>query len=378
MRHFKNNTTMKIKLTILTILAATTISFGQNQVQKINRENFVGQKVKFLLDNDNVHGYQGLGKSENCYPYLNYSEFKGRTALFIGKNKDLFSLKMEDNGETVYFKHYSFSDVPNNIGFISLLDSARTKYLNKIYFNSEFQECKIVAIEFAEDTGKYSQLFGPYNVFYTVGKDTTMVNVHFTETYGPEGGYTYDHQKERVFENIFKSDNPFKPLTKSNIDEKFFIDIDKMDNKKTYIHKNLADKDLIKYDLGYAIDYENKAILTKVVFSNGVPKISFISNFYGSDWIFHSYVKIKIGDITKQTAPVEGKTEVLDGGKVVETNYYNLATDLAILKWIADNYTKEITVRFYGKDYYDDITIPMTEKLAIKETYDLYNLLKSK
>jgi len=369
---------MKIKLTILTLLVVTTISYGQDQVQKINRENFVGQKVKFLMDNDNVHGYQGLGKSENCYPYLNYSEFKGRTATLIEKNKDLFTLKMEDNGETVYFKHYSFSDVPNNIGFISLLDSARTKYLNKIYFNSDFQESKIVAIEFAEDTGKYSQLFGPYNVFYTVGKDTTMVNVHFTETYGPEGGYTYDHQKERVFENIFKSDNPFKPLTKANINEKFFIDIDKMDNKKTYIHKNLADKDLIKYDLGYAIDYENKAILTKVVISNGVPKISFISNFYGSDWIFHSYVKIKIGDITKQTTPVKGKTEVLDGGKVVETNYYSLATDLAILKWIADNYTKEITVRFYGKDYYDYITIPMTEKLAIKETYDLYSLLKVK
>ena len=69
---------------------------------------------------------------------------------------------------------------------------------------------------------------------------------------------------------------------------------------------------------------------------------------------------------------------MLDGGKVVETNYYSLATDLAILKWIADNYTKEITVRFYGKDYYDDITIPMTEKLAIKETYDLYSLLKVK
>jgi hypothetical protein len=369
---------MKIKLTFLTLFVATTFSFGQTQVQKINRDNFIGQKVKFLRDEDNTHGYMNFGKSSNAYPWLSYTEFKERTATFVEKNKDLFTLKIDDNGELVYFKHYSFSDIPNNIGFFSLLDSARTKYLNKTYFNSDFQECKIVAIEFAEDTGKYSQLFGPYNVFYTVDKDTNMVNVHFTETYGPENGYTYDHQKERVFENIFKSENPFKPLTKSNIDEKFYIDIDKMDNKKTYIHKNLADKDLIKYNLGYGIDYENKAILTKVVLSNGIPKISFISNFYGSDWIFHSYVKIKIGDVTKQTTPVKGKTEVLDGGKVVETNYYSLPTDLAILKWIADNYTKEITVRFYGKDYYDDITIPMSEKLAIKETYDLYNLLKTK
>ena len=97
---------MKIKLTIFTLLVATTISYGQNQVQKINRENFVGQKVKFLLDNDNVRGYQGLGKSENCYPYLNYSEFKGRTATFIEKKKDLFSLKIEDNGVRTTDLHY--------------------------------------------------------------------------------------------------------------------------------------------------------------------------------------------------------------------------------------------------------------------------------
>lgn len=369
---------MKIRTTILTLLFVNVISFGQNKLQKIERENFIGEKVKFLMDNDNIYGYQSFGKKENCYPYLNYSEFMGRTAIFIEKNKDLFTLKMEDNDEKIYFKHYDFSEIPNNIGFISILDNARVEHLNKIYYNSDFQECKIVAIEFAEDKGEYSKLNGPYNVFYTVGKDTTMVNVHFTETYGPEGGYTYDHQKENLFENIFKSDNPFKPLTKVNIEDKFFIDIDKMDNKKTYIHKSLVNKELIKYNLGYAIDYKNKAILSKVVLSKGIPKISFISNFYSSDWIFHTYVKIKIGDITKQTSPVKGKTEVLDGGNIVETNYYSLATDLVILKWIADNYTKEITVRFYGKDYYDDITIPMTEKLAIKETYDLYNLLKTK
>lgn len=369
---------MKIKLVIMSFLFVSMISFGQNHLQKINRENFIGQKIKFLRNDDNTHGYMNFGKNSSAYPWLNYLEFMERTATFIERQNDLFTLKMDDNGELIYFKHYSFSDIPNNIGFFSLLDSARINYLNKIYFNTDFQECKIVAIEFAEDTGKYSQLYGPYNVFYTIGKDTSMINVHFTETYGPEGGYTYDHEKERVFENIFKSDNPFKPLTKSNIDDKFFIDIDKMDNKKTYIHKNFADKELIKYNLGFELDYEQKAILTKVVIANGVPKISFISNYYGSDWIFHSYVKIKIGELTKQTTSVKGRTKVLNDAKVVETNYYSLATDLAVLKWIADNYTKEITVRFYGKDYYDDISIPMTEKLAIKETYDLYNLLKTK
>lgn len=369
---------MKYNLVFLTILLAATYTFGQNQVRKINRDDFIGQKVKFLRDEDNTHGYMHFGKNSNAYPWLSYSEYKERTATFIEKNKDLYTLKMDDSGELVYFHHYSFSDIPNNIGFLSILDSARTKYNNKTYYNADFEECKIIRIEFAEDNGKYSQLFGPFNVFYTIGKDTSMANIHFTETYGPEGGYTYDHQKERVFENIFNSENPFKPLTKENIEDKFFIEIDKMDDKKTYINKIIADNELVKYNIGYDLNYKKKGILTKVVITNGIPKISFISNYYSSDWIFHSHIKIKIGESTKQTTPVKGITEVMTGGNIVETNYYSSSTDLLILKWIAENYKKEITVRFYGNDYYDDITIPMTEKLAIKETYDLYNLLKSK
>jgi hypothetical protein len=89
-------------------------------------------------------------------------------------------------------------------------------------------------------------------------------------------------------------------------------------------------------------------------------------------------VKVKIGDISKQTTPTKGIREVFDGGKVHEKNYYSLPTDLAILKWIADNFKSEIKVRFYGKDYYRDIVISMPEKLAIKETFDLYNLLMKK
>jgi hypothetical protein len=376
---------MKFNLTFLIVLISTILLFGQNPVQKVDRDNFIGQKIKFLQDNSNTDGYMDFEKKSDdnswssywefktklSYSWLSYTEFKGRTATFIDKYKDLFTLKMDDTGELIYFELLDFREIPNNIGFFSILDSARTKYLYKTYYNTDITD------EFAEDTGKYSKLYGPYNVFYTDGNDTSMVNLHITETYGAENGYTYDYQKERVFENIFKSENPFKPLTNLNIEEKFFIDIDKMDNKKPYIHKNLVDKEQIEYNLGYSLDYENKAILTKVEITNGIPKIFLISNYYSDDWIFHSYIKIKIGDITKQTTPVKGKTEVLYSG-VVETNYYNLKTDLIILKWIAENYTKEISVRFYGRDYYSDITIPMTEKLAIKETYDLYNLLKTK
>ncbi len=201
---------MKYKLFILSILVVNSFSFGQIPVQKIKRENFIGQKVKFLRDNENIHGYRSFGKNPETYPWLSYQEFKERTATFLKKEGNLFIMKMDDNSELIYFKHYDFSDVPNNIGFFSLLDSARKKYLDKTFYKPDLEQCRIIAIEFAEDDGEYSQLFGPYNIFYKVKADTFMVNMHFSETYGPKDGYTYAFQKERVFENAFKLQKPLK------------------------------------------------------------------------------------------------------------------------------------------------------------------------
>lgn len=360
------------------MLVISIHSFGQEKIKKIERVDFINQKIKFLSDNDNIHGYESFGKNIQGYPYLRYSDYKGRTATFIKKTDDVFTLRLDDNGEIIYFKHRTFSNIPNNIGFISLLDSARAKYLNKTYFNDRLEESEIIAIDFAEDDDKYSQIYGPYNVVSVYGKDTLLRNVHFSETYSPEGGYTYDHQKKSMFENIFTTETPFIQITKSNIKEKFFINIDKMESTTTYFSKNTTKEDLTKSNLGYSPEYGIKGIISKVTVINNNPVISFISNFHGKDWIFHTYIKIKIDDITKQTTPVEGKREVMEGGKVLEKNYYTLSSDIEILKWIAENYTKEITVRFYGKDYYDDITLPMSIKYGIKETWDLYGLLKIK
>lgn len=367
---------MKRKFTLLILILSTILTYGQDSIKKITREKLVGEKIKFLLDNDNSLGYQNFGKNKRAYPYLNYDEYKERIATITEKNDNVFTLKMDDNEETIYMKIYDFSNIPNNIGIISLLDSAKENYLGKTFFNKELEKCEMTEITFAEDDGKYSQLFGPFNVYYKVKGETKMINVHFTESYGPVKGYTYDHQKERVFENIFTSKNPYTALTKENISEKFYTDIDKMDDKKIYIHKQLINEEYLKYDLGYFLDNKRKAILTKVVVSNGIPKIYFYSNYFSSNWLFHKSMKIKIRDVTKQTSSVKGLTEVLDGGNIMERNTYKNSNDLAILKWIAENLSEEIMVRLYGKDYYDDFTIPMNEKIAIKETYDLYKLLQ--
>ncbi len=359
------------------LIVVSAIAIGQQTVKKINREQFIGQKIKFLRNDDNAHGYMDFGKSSRTYPSLNYTEFTGRSATFIDKENDLYTLKMDDNNELIYFEYSSFSSIPNNIGFYSILDSARNIYLNKEYFNSDLKKCKIIAIEFAEDGEKYSQLFGPYNIYELIGKDTVKLNIHFSETYGPNEGYQYEYAKSKCFENIFNSQNPFQPLTKSNIDEKFYCDVDKIENRKIYIHKNTANEDLAKNG-EYHVNFGNNSILTYIILKNGIPKIQFISNYSQLKWLFHSYIKIKIGNITRQTTTAGSRREVGEDAYVIETNYYTSQTDLEILKWVANNYKNEITVRFYGKDYYKDFELDTMDKLAIKETFDLYNLLKTK
>lgn len=367
---------MKLKLLIFTFLA-TTFLFGQTQVQKINRIAFIGQKLKFLRNDANVNGYMYFGKNENAYPWLNYSEFKERTARIVSYDLEKYKLRMDDNGEIIYFKISRDSEIPNNIGFVSILDSARVKYTNRIFYNPDLEECRIVSIDFAENDDKFSQLYGPYNISYNVGKNTRIINLHITETYAPVNGYTYKHQIERVFENFFKSKNPFKALMKSDVKDKFYVVNDKMENRKIYIHKNLANKDFID-DSDIELDFKRTGLLTKIIQSKNSTKIYFISNFYREDWIFHTRIKVKIGELSKQTSPVKGRREVTTDGEIIETNYYGLDSDILILKWIADNYTKDIKVRFYGKDYYDDFIVSMDQKLAIKETYDLYKLLTLK
>ncbi len=165
-------------------------------------------------------------------------------------------------------------------------------------------------------------------------------------------------------------------VTKQNIEDRFYISTDNIDETITYIHKNLANEEFIKRDMGYSLDYRLSGILLEVVVSGKRPELKFISNYYGDSWLFHSYMKIKIGDIKKLTSQVEGTRNVLNGEDIFETNYYDSASDIQICKWMVENYTKEIFVRLCGKDYYQDINLSDRIKIAIKETYELYKLLQ--
>lgn len=190
-------------------------------IRRIDRDSFKGQKIKFLLDFDNKYGYQSFSKEAKGYTSLEYNEYKGRIATIIEVKKEesivftqhTFKLKMDDNQEVIFWKVSDYENLKSNIGFLSLLDKAKEKYLNKTFYYSGFRhspnldldikECEITKITFAEDDIKYSQLYGAFNVFFKINGEEKMENVEFSETYAPLEGYEYKHDKEKLFENIF-------------------------------------------------------------------------------------------------------------------------------------------------------------------------------
>lgn len=158
----------------------------------------------------------------------------------------------------------------------------------------------------------------------------------------------------------------YKKITVENFKERFETDSDKIENYVYYKSKFLND------DLNY------KTTLKCEIQKSKNFHIYLFSEYYGSgDWLFHTYLKLKIGEITKTTSKQEPSTRVTYDAYVNESCFFDTPNDILIIKWISENYDKDILVRFYGRDSYYDIKLSDKSKISIKETYELYLLLKS-
>jgi Txe/YoeB family toxin of Txe-Axe toxin-antitoxin module len=114
---------------------------------------------------------------------------------------------------------------------------------------------------------------------------------------------------------------------------------------------------------------------------NSKGYVYLISQYYADDWLFHTKVQIIIdGDPTVyETADVptyDEDNKHQNSDSIWETISYSRDRDNGILKLIAENYDKKIKVRFVGRDTISDIVLSDKDKKAIKDSYDLAQLLK--
>ncbi len=138
-------------------------------------------------------------------------------------------------------------------------------------------------------------------------------------------------------------------------------------------------------DVGW---YDNKSQNVDATFDKKLLKVSVNNNgyaylsdqYYGDDWIFHTRVEVKIGDTVYKTDDIpsydSNNHKNNSSGSVWETIDYTKDRDNGIIKAIAESGDATIKVRFTGGEYYDDITLAKRDQQAIKDAYELSQLIQ--
>lgn len=105
------------------------------------------------------------------------------------------------------------------------------------------------------------------------------------------------------------------------------------------------------------------------------------SQYYSDNWLFHTQISIKIGDVVlrSEDIPSYSKLNVRDhtSGIIWEIVSYTGGKDNGILKAIYDSKKDdEIKVRFIGREYYSEVVLGRSDITALKESYELSEILK--
>jgi hypothetical protein len=374
------------KLLFILLITIPFIGFGQ-YLEKIKLENLVGVKIKFLTNNStSEYGYMNMGETKKCFPWLKYDDYSGRTGEIMSITKggmsgddDVIKIELSDNKDVVYMTYSDLSGFPKNLGIIDLLEEGKKMYIGRKFYK-DFREVEIIDIRFSEDDGeKYNQLFGPIKVIYLDSLITKSWECNLTSTYTTKDykgnttnswsktEITYEHEVERIFEYHFKVKNPLNKITLDNLENHFFVEEDKMDDKITYRNKYLFHKN--------NLTKSKSGIVSFIIKTNNDVKMVIKTSYHNDDWLFHKYFKVLVGDEKKQSSLSNDRKEiVLDEGKVLEWCFYTDKVDLEIVKLISENWNDKIDIRYYG-EFYIDRLIPLNVKMGIKETYELYKVL---
>jgi hypothetical protein len=121
--------------------------------------------------------------------------------------------------------------------------------------------------------------------------------------------------------------------------------------------------------------WPNRKTLTSGVNSSGYAWLR--SNYSDDDWLFHTSIYVLIGNrkLTSPTVETYSDKNITDndGGRIWEVVTYD-NTD--ILREIAENIDQTIKIRFNGREFYNDATLNSGDKQALKDCYNLGELLK--
>lgn len=113
---------------------------------------------------------------------------------------------------------------------------------------------------------------------------------------------------------------------------------------------------------------------------NHVGYMYISDQYYGDNWIFHTHVEVKVGDTLYKSADIPSydpsNTTNNSSGSVWEFISYTNGRDNGIINAIAKSGDTSIKVRFSGGQGVHDFTLTKRDQQAIKDAYELSELIK--
>lgn len=353
-------------------------------------ENLKGQKIKFLKGEEHDITYQRTSLKNGVIPYIytehdrgryinkerlatakykvSYKKFVGRTGTVtnVDTQTEFLEVKMDDDGKTVFIG-YSNNRIEPVYGILSELDSARKHLLGRVFYDKDDHKILIKDIQFVGEVNAVKDQTKP--AAFRIEVERNGQREYWEKAIGSAYDETFDSD---VFGSHLYLKPKTAPLTKDDIPYYFVVRKNKVDNVTEYISTQDARE-------GTQVIYEDIAVLSPIIKKSktGVT-MELIGQYYGSEFIWHKNMKVTVDETSYNTTPGQSVTKVLDDANVFERIIYKAPKDIALIKAIADNYTKDVAVRFVAekgkKDY--DMELSAAQKLKFRQAYELYLLLK--
>jgi hypothetical protein len=162
---------------------------------------------------------------------------------------------------------------------------------------------------------------------------------------------------------VSEADKERLTVLKKNFNYKY----DEFEKNGWYLNKNQTVEN--SYD---------RSLLKVNVDSSGYAYLE--DQYYGNDWIFHTRVEVLVGDNKYVSDDIsisdKNNDRANSSGKVWEDISYTIYRDNGIIKAIAESSDIPIKVRFTGGEGVKDITLLQKDRQAIKDSYELSELIK--
>lgn len=331
------------------IQSARKLKFGGIESSKLFKSKI---DPETLTGKSGVIGALNKGKSYNAPSFLYFK--------VDGEKKDL-QITLQKFEE----------DFPLDIGLNYVLDSARKALIGRVFFDGDDNKIKVINIDFNQDPNNDLE-DGNYTFTLEVNGKTQ------TKNYFINGAHHFGLGDRRVnYSNTFGANLTLRSnnatITKADIPVFFAVKENKVDNVTEY-KSNLDAKNTT------TLIYEDINTVAPILIQNKNGGLSWklVTQYYGDDFIWHKQVIINVNGKQFTTTASDPITKVMDGGYVFERHIFTGAKEIAVIKAIAENYNKDVAVRFVGEKGRRDSEIELSEegKKKFKRIYELYQLLQ--